>query len=98
MAINGYPDPEHHRHCFRCHEWFEPEHGREIVVLLRPGPDILLNISATLAALAGFKDRWGKFFMCHGCVRVRNIRRVVVYGTLALLLAATFICKWLGVI
>lgn len=62
MPVSGFPDPEKHRICGRCGQWFEPWEGS---LLPPPKAGPLAQIGRTLAGVEGFG--LGERFFCHAC-------------------------------
>ena len=79
MPIQGLPDPEKHRVCMRCAEWFEPTEGS---LAVRPR-FVSGGIADSIRSAAGDADLR---FICHRCTSVRRKRKIILYALLALAL------------
>ena len=84
MPVSGIPDPEQHRICIRCGQWFDPIEG-EVIPLERANP-----VGRMADAISGdVKMR----FRCDGCTAQMGGRRAKALGVLA---AVLFVLVILG--
>lgn len=94
MPIEGLPDPEKHCLCIRCGTWHHPDEGSEMNVGPTSGRLPGMNI---VAAFVSFPTRATSMrFVCYACRRKRLRIRLVVFGSLALLLLLAILAKSLG--
>ena len=83
MAIDGMPDPDWHRICRRCGQWFDPDEGATVLPEGR--------FESTYLASTGSMLR----FQCHRCTRLRRLRSRILWGTLGALVLLSFLLEWL---
>jgi hypothetical protein len=77
MPVSGIPDPEQHRICIRCGQWFEPIEG-EVVPQERANP-----VGRMADAFSGdVKMR----FRCDPCTQQLERRRLIAISVLAAIL------------
>ena len=93
MPIEGFPDPQRHKLCIRCHRWHDPDDG----VMLYPeaaGP--LQGLRTAAAEAAG--DESAMRFMCYRCIRIRRYTKAAVFGAFALVVLLVFLLRAIGLI
>ena len=78
MPVAGLPDPDKHRVCIRCAQWFEPEEGS---LTTRQSFGMAGAIADSIRSSAG--DRNVRF-ICNRCASVRRRRRIILYALLGL--------------
>jgi predicted nucleic acid-binding Zn ribbon protein len=83
MPIEGMPDPDWHRICRRCGKWFEPDEGTMVLPEGRFANTYLTSTGSVLR------------FQCHGCTRSRRRNRLILWLTLAALVALASLLSWL---
>jgi len=87
--VEGFPDSDHHKLCFRCRKWFEPDDG-STVHGERWRPFDWLRASAQMPTSGT------QVFMCHRCQRVRTATKTVVWSLFAAAVAAALLVGYLG--
>lgn len=93
MPIDGFPDPQRHRLCVRCHKWHNPHEG----VTLYPeagGPIQGLRIAAAEAA----GDESAMRFMCFRCIRTRRYTKAALFGAFVAMVVIVFTLPRFGLI
>ena len=90
MILEGMPDPERHRVCRRCGQWFETAEGS-----LVPPEGIAARSYLRLSSRHG-----GTLlrFQCHRCTRIRRATQAIIWGTFLGLVAIILLLQGLGLI
>ena len=93
MPIEGFPDPQRHKLCVRCHKWHNPDEG----VMLHPETcSRLKRLRIAAAQLAG--DESAMRFMCHRCIRIRRYTKAAIFGAFAIVVLLVFLLRANGLI
>ena len=93
MPIEGIPDPEKHRICRRCQQWFELSEGTFL------SPEITGPLGAVRALRATIADDSSVLrFQCHRCTRIRRKTQQVLWFTLIAILVLVLVLEKVGVL
>jgi len=90
MPVQGLPDPELHRACLRCQQWFEEDEGRMVE---RAAGSVSGGLAQSIRAAAGDSNLR---FICASCESRHRHRFVKVVGALLLVAALLWAWQFLG--
>ena len=93
MAIEGIPDPQKHRICRRCQQWFDPIEG-SLHATEFSGP--IGSLHALRGTVTG--DPSLLRFQCNRCTRIRRRTKVVLWSVLIALITIVLVLNKLGVL
>ena len=90
MPVQGLPDPEVHRRCFRCEQWFEEDEVRPVA---RSSHGYASGIANAIRSAAG-DSNWR--YVCAECEVKGRYRFAKLIGVLLLLLGLSWAMRELG--
>ena len=85
------PDPETHRPCIRCKQWFEKSQG------LFDYPEVFGPVSGLRQSIdSAIGDESDKRFICFDCDHKIRLRRRIIFGTLGALVIGILLAEAIG--
>jgi len=97
VPVRDFPDPDKHRLCIRCRQWFEPSQG----YLLAPGSNMGHPIDPISAVCTGLRRLLSgpqrPQFICARCRKVRRLTTFCIFAVFAVVVATVFLLEALGV-
>ena len=87
MPVEGFPDKDHHRFCFKCRKWFDPDEGREMAPtrIRPPGFEFARELSGYTRS-----DQ----FICESCFQSRRKFRFTLTAIAIVIALLAFAFWW----